>query len=291
MRTVVLSLVFVLLYSSGFVVVQYAISSVDPVSFLVLRFAITAVVLGLMCVISRPELPDSRTEIAHTMVAGALVVGTFSLGAFVAIAYGISGSTTALIISLQPLLASLIAMVLFNARVTVAQWLGLFIGFVGVLSIVFWGLRSPSPIGLVMAVLGLLGVASGSVYQKYYCTKMNLLFGGFLQSLSSCILCAIVWLFYPVNFIQWTPTFIFGLLWMAITVSIGAMMLFYLLIRKLSISKVSSLFYLMPISTLFQSILFLDGSISAFQGVGIILVSLSIFLVVYFEQKGKIKSG
>lgn len=285
MKTVILSLLFVLLYSSGFVVVQYAIPFVDPVSYLVLRFALTATVLGLVCLITKPQLPQRRTEILHTMVAGALIVGTFSLGVFVAIGYGISGSTSALIISLQPLLASFIAMVLFKARVTMAQWLGLFIGFSGVLSIVFFGLQSPSKFGLLMAVLGLLGVACGSVYQKYFCAQMHLLFGGFLQSLASCLLCAIVWVFYPTHFVQWTPEFIFGLVWMAIVVSIGALTLLYLLIRNLSISKVSTLFYLMPISALFQSMLFLDGDISLFQGVGIVLVSLSIFMVAFFDQE------
>lgn len=290
MKTLILSFLFVLLYGSGFVATQYGIPFTDPVSFLVIRFAVTAALLGVICLVVKPPLPSNSREIIHTLFAGMLIVGVFSLGVFIAIDYGISASTSALIISFQPLLASLIAMVVFKAKVSLAQWIGLMIGLIGVLAIVFWGLESPSPIGLVMACIGLLGVACGSVYQKYYCADMNLLFGGFLQSLSSFGLCAVVWLFYPVHYVEWTPAFVFSLLWMAVVVSIGALSLLYVLIRQLPISQVSTLFYLVPISALFLSLLFLNGTVSAFQGVGILLVSLSIFLVVYFEQKGKIKT-
>lgn len=287
MKTIIFSFLFVLLYGSGFVATQYGIPFADPVSFLVIRFAITAALLGIVCLIVKPQLPNSIKEVIHTLIAGMLIVGTFSVGVFVAIDYGISASTSALIISFQPLLASLIAMAVFKAQVTTAQWVGLLIGLTGVLAIVFWGLKSPSPMGLIMACVGLLGVACGSVYQKYYCAEMNLIFGGFLQSLSSFGLCAVVWLFYPKHFIDWTEEFVFSLLWMAIVVSIGALSLLYVLIRNLPISKVSTLFYLVPISALFLSLLFLDGTVSVFQGVGIVLVSLSIFLVVSFDQSTK----
>ncbi len=289
MKTIVLSLLFVLLYGSGFVATQYGLPFADPVSFLVIRFAITALLLGIICLVVKPKLPTSIKQVIHTLIAGMLIVGTFSLGVFVAIDYGISASTSALIISFQPLLASLLAKLFFKASVSVSQWIGLIIGLIGVIVIVFWGLESPNIMGLLMACLGLLGVACGSVYQKYYCADMNLIFGGFLQSLSSCLLCVTVWLFYPTHAINWTGSFIFSLLWMAIVVSIGALSLLYVLIRYLPISKVSLLFYLVPISALFLSFLFLDGDISMVQGVGIVLVSLSIFMVTLVDQRNQTK--
>lgn len=285
MKTVILSFLFVLLYGSGFVATQYGIPFADPVSFLTLRFAITTCVLGVVCYVIKPPFPTTIKAWINTAMAGMLIVGMFSLGVFVAIDHGISASTSALIISFQPLLASLLAYLFFQAKITTAQWFGLVIGLVGVLSIVFFGLTSPSPFGLLMAVLGLLGVACGSIYQKYFCHGMNLFSGGLIQSLSSCLLCGLIWLVYPKHFVEWTNSFVFALLWMAIMVSIGVLSLLYLLIQRLPISKVSTLFYLVPISALVFSVIFLNGSVSIFQGVGIVLVSLSIFLVAMFDQK------
>lgn len=158
------------------------------------------------------------------------------------------------------------------------------IGLIGVITIVFYGLKSPSLLGLLMATLGLFGVALGSVYQKYFCANMSLLTGGFIQSLAPCVLCAIIWLIYPKHFVDWNTSFVFSLLWMAVVVSIGALSLLYVLIRHLPISKVSTLFYLVPISALLLSYLFLEGDITLVQSIGIVLVSLSIFLVTLFDK-------
>lgn len=286
MKTIILSLIFVMLFGSGFVATQYGLPYADPISFLVIRFAITATLLGLACLIFKPAMPGSMRKIMHTMIAGVLMVGVFTLGVFLAIDYGISASTSALIISFQPLLASLIARGVYKATISVSQWLGLLIGLTGVIAIVFWGLESPSLIGLAMAVLGLLGATFGSVYQKYYCEDMHLVFGGFVQSAASCVFCAMIWLFYPTHFVEWTFDFIFSLLWMAIAISIGAISVLYLLIRNLPISKVSTLFYLVPISALCLQYIFLDGTINLFQSVGIILVSISVFIVSMLGQRG-----
>lgn len=285
MKTLMLSFCFIVLYGSGFVATQYGMPHTDPVSFLVLRFAITTAVLAMVCLVVKPAFPTTLKEWIHIAIAGTLIIGVFSLGVFVAIANEISASTSALIISFQPLLSSLIAYLFFKERITKAQWLGLIIGLVGVLAIVFFGLKKPSLFGLIMAILGLLGVACGSIYQKYFCKDMNRLSGGLIQSFASCVFCALIWLVYPTHFVEWHPDFIFALLWMAIGVSVGAFSLLYLLIQQLPISKISTLFYLVPISALFLSVMFLDGNITLFQSVGIVLVSVSIFLVTLFDQR------
>ena len=285
MKSLIASFLFVFLYGSGFVATQYGLPFVDPVSFLVIRFAITASILGIVCLIVKPEFTVTRSDLIHTFIAGMLILGLFSLGVFLAIDYGLSASTTALIISFQPLLASVIAQIFFKTKVSVAQWIGLIIGLLGVLLIVFWGLKTPNIIGLLMAGLGLLGMACGSVYQKHYCADMHLVFGGFLQSCAACLLCLLVWPFYSTHFIIWMPEFIFSLLWMAIAVSIGGVTLLYVLIRQLSISKVSTLFYLIPIAALVLSLIFLEGDIYKVQVIGIVLVSVAIFLVAHFDQR------
>ncbi|PNK60449.1 DMT family transporter [Psychrobacter sp. FDAARGOS_221] len=303
MKALIASFLFIFLYGSGFVATQYGLPYVDPVSFLVIRFAITACLMGTLCLVIRPKLAGSKLttsksagsqdtagsdtikDLMHTFIAGALMVGLFSLGVFLAIDYGLSASTTALVISFQPLVASVMAQIFFKAKVSIAQWIGLIIGLIGVLFIVFWGLKTPNIIGLLLAGLGLLGVACGSVYQKHFCADMHLVFGGFIQSCAACILCALVWPLYGAHFIEWTPEFIFSLLWMAIAVSIGGVNMLYILIRQLSISKVSTLFYLIPIAALVLSLIFLEGHIYKVQGIGIILISLSIYLVARYDQR------
>src|SRR5699024_2821744 len=104
-------------------------------------------------------------------------------------------------------------------------------------------------------------------------------------------LCLLIWPLYGTHFVIWTPEFIFSLLWMAIAVSIGGVTLLYVLIRQLSISKVSTLFYLIPIAALILSLIFLEGHIYKVQAIGIVLVSLSIFLVAHFDQRTTVSSA
>ncbi|WP_084632025.1 DMT family transporter [Oceanospirillum maris] len=279
MHTAILSLLFITLYGSGFVATQFGIPYTDPLSFLTYRFFITAIILTIVCLVIRARWPSSVKEVMHQSIAGALIVGTFSIGVFISIDQGTSAATSALIISFQPLIASLLSFLIMRTKINRPQWIGLIMGLLGVSFIVFSKLSVNSLSGIMMSVLGLLGLAFGSLYQKAFCANMNIFSGGVIHTSSSAVLCLLISLFYGDSYTEWQPEFIFSLLWMSIVVSIGALSILYVLIRKLEISQVSSLFYLIPVSSVILSIIFLDESLNTNELVGILITSVAVFMV------------
>ena len=79
----VLPLMFVALYGSGFVGAKYGLPYSPPLTFLVLRFALAAVLIAFLAALLRARWPGSLLELLHIATAGALTVGMFSAGVFV----------------------------------------------------------------------------------------------------------------------------------------------------------------------------------------------------------------
>lgn len=279
MKTLIFAFLFVVLYGSGFVAAKVGLSYSDPLSFLVFRFSITATLLVFVCLAIKAPWPKSLKELMHIAVAGTLIVGTFSAGAFISIDMGTPAATTSLIISLQPLIASLLSFVLLKTAISRSQWFGLVLGLAGVSFLVLNKLGAANIEALLMSVVGLLGLTFGSLYQKHFCSNMNIFTGGVIHTSASALLCVVLMLFYPSLYIEWHPEFIAALLWMSVVVSIGALSMLYVLIRTLEISQVSSLFYLTPVSSVLFSVLLLDQSLDQLELLGIVLTSLSVFMV------------
>ena len=207
-----------------------------------------------------------------------MLIGTFSLGVFVSIDLGTSPATSSLIISFQPLLVGLFSHFIWKNTVSRSQWIGLLLGLTGITFIVFNQLGHTPLIGFFMSIVGLLGLTLGSLYQKRFCSNLNIFTNGMIHSLSSSVLCFLILPFVKSNVI-WAPQFIGALLWMSIGVSICALSLLYLLIKRIPISQVASLFYLMPVSTLFFSVIFFKDHLNLLNSIGILVTASAIFLV------------
>lgn len=277
--TMILSGLFILLYSSGFVATQYGIPYSDPFSFLSYRFLIAAAILALICRVIRAPWPKTAKEVTHQIIAGLLVIGVFSIGVFVSLDQGVSAGISSLIISLQPLVASGFAFLLLKEGINTRQWIGLLLGVSGVTVIVMEQINPDDLSGILMSFIALLGLALGSLYQKRFCQQMNIFTGGFIQSGSAALLCTLIMLTDNTGYVHWNSDFIMSLIWMAVVVSIGALSILYRLIRIMSISEVSSLFYLMPVGAVLLSAVVFDQTISMFEGTGIMITAIAVFLV------------
>src|SRR5438132_786103 len=124
-------ILFVVLWSTGFIGTKYVVNNADPLTYLAIRMAIVVVLMGIICAIARPAWPN-RIEIGHSIVAGILVHGIYLGGTAVAISLSIPAGLSALIPGLQPILTSTIANRWLGERVTAMQWGGLLIGLAGV---------------------------------------------------------------------------------------------------------------------------------------------------------------
>ena len=279
---------FIFLYGSGFIFTQYGLHNSSPIAFLAIRFFIAFWILLLIAYILKVPVPKNKKEFFHIAFAGSLTVGTFSLGVFMSISYGVSGALNALIIALQPIVVTFLAMRFLDEKSNQRVWLGLVIGFIGVAFVVISKLETSydSIVGVFWSVIGLLGLSFGSLYQKKYCTSMNLFSGGAIQTLSSTLL-VLPFLFLEESFVNLDSEFIIALLYMAVGVSIGALSLLYIMIKKGEVSKVSSIFYLVPVSAAVVSYFLLGETMewNVFVGIGAVIIGIVLINKKSFRNK------
>ena len=281
-----LAISFVLLYGSGFVFTQYGLENSSPMAFLTLRFFIAFIILLIIAFYLKSSWPKTLKEFLHISIAGSLTVGTFSLGVFLSISYGVSASLNALVIALQPIVVTFFAMKFLGERINKYGTVGLISGFLGVCFVLYSTMEFSldAVYGVLFSFLALFGLSFGNLYQKKFCTKMNLFSGGAIQTLSSTIL-VLPFLAYEDVHMNFNGDFIIALIYMTVGVSIGALSLLYIMIDKGAVSKVSSLFYLMPVSAVFISWFLFDKSIDMEVIFGVVVIFISILLIMKKDKK------
>ena len=159
--------------------------------------------------------------------------------------------------------------------------IGLLLGILGVAFVVSSkvGGSSSQVLGIVFSIIALLGLSFGNIYQKKYCSNMNLYSGGAIQTLSSTILVVPILLFFEDINITFNGDFLIALVYMSVGVSIGALSLLYVMIEKGEVSKVSSVFYMMPVCAALISYFLFDIDIDITMFIGIFAVLVGILLI------------
>jgi len=281
MKTLALPIVFIFLYGSGFVFTAFGLENSSPMAFLALRFFIAFFILLIIARILRVQWPNTLLEFIHISTAGLLTVGVFSIGVFLSISFGVSASLSALIIALQPIIVTFLAVKLLGEKFNMKILIGLFLGILGVAFVVSSkvGGSSSQILGIVFSIVALLGLSFGNIYQKKYCSNMNLYSGGAIQTLSSTILVLPILLFFEDINITFNTDFLIALVYMSVGVSIGALSLLYVMIEKGEVSKVSSVFYMMPVCAAVISYFLFGTNIDITMFIGILAVLLGILLI------------
>ena len=280
-RKLTLPILFIFLYGSGFVFTALGLQNSSPIAFLTLRFFIAFFILLIIATIMKVEWPNSFKEFIHISTAGMLTVGVFSIGVFLSIDFGVSASLSALIIALQPIIVTFLAVKFLGEKLNNRIIWGLILGIIGVAFVVSTksSFSTNDLLGVIFSIIALLGLSFGNIYQKKFCANMNLFSGGSIQTLASTILTLPLLLFYEDVHIEFNSDFIIALLYMSIAVSIGALSFLYIMIKNGSVSKVSSIFYLVPVSASIVGYFVLDAKFDINIFIGIIFVLCSIILI------------
>lgn len=274
---------FVLLWSTGFIGAKLGLPYVEPFTFLLLRFALLTVVLVVVALVFRAPWPATRAEFARISVVGLLVHGVYLGGVFSALHAGLSAGVAALIVGLQPLLTAVGAGYVLGERVSLRQWLGLILGLIGValvvgdkLSLSSHGAGDASAIAF--AVAALLGITVGTLYQKRHGGAMDLRSGSAIQYAVAAVPVAILALVFESGEVEWSGELIFALGWLVIVLSLGAISLLYLLIRRGAAAKVASLFYLTPPVVAVIAWFLFDETLTPFamMGMGVVVVGVAL---------------
>ena len=245
-----LPLLFVFLWSTGFVGAKFGLPYAEPLTFLLCRYALVVTLMLVIVGLTRAPWPREPRQWLHIGVSGVLVHGFYLAGVFMAIRHGLPAGLTALVVGMQPLLTALAAGGLLGEKVVPRQWLGL--GLVGVGLVVSHklgdGLGALSS-QFLPALVALLGITVGTLYQKRFCARFDLRTGAVLQFVPAALLTLPVALATETMVDQWSGENLFALFWLVLVLSIGAISLLNILIRQGSAVHVARLFYLTPPTT------------------------------------------
>ena len=273
---------FVVLWSTGFIGAKLGVPYVEPFTFLVLRFVFVIALMLPLALLLRARWPQSPREACHIAVAGALIQGGYLGGCFSAVAHGMPAGVIALMVGLQPVLTAFAAAPLLGETVSALQWAGLVLGFGGV-ALVVWqkiSLQGLDAVSLAWSVLALVSITAGTIYQKRYCASFDLRAGSVIQFGAGLLVLLPLALTMETMHVNWTGEFIFALAWLVLVLSIGAISLLYTLIEHGEATRVSSLFYLTPLTTAAMAYFLFGEKLNAAALIGMVIGVVGVALVI-----------
>jgi drug/metabolite transporter (DMT)-like permease len=271
---------FVLLWSTGFIGARLGLPYIEPLTFLAVRMAFVVLIMTAIAFIGRVSMPGAQ-EIRHSLVAGSLVHGLCLGGVFTAISQGVPAGISALITGLQPILTSTIANRFMGETVTRIQWLGLALGLAGVVMVLHDRniVMSGSTLGWIASFASLIGITTGTLYQKRYCGGIDWRAGNLVQYIGAGLLFAAGAFAFETREIHWSGELIFALAWLTLVLSIGAVGLMYWLIRRSAATGFASLFYLVPVVTALFAFILFGERLDALSIAGMIVCAGGVALV------------
>jgi drug/metabolite transporter (DMT)-like permease len=277
--------VFVLLWSTGFIVAKYASPHAPPLAFLLWRYASVVLVLLPVIAITRAPWPRNLASWLHVAVVGVLLQATYLGGVWWAIAAGVPAGASALIVGTQPLLTAFFAGAV-GERASARQWIGLVLGFGGVALVLSdrFTLQGVGPLPLAVNVLALAGITAGTLYQKRFGVGVDLRTGSAIQFGASFLVTAPIVLASGHWQVDFAPQFWLALVWSVLVLSLVAMVLLLTMIRRGRATEVASLMYLTPPATALLAWLLFGESLGARAWVGVLVAMGGVALVL---RKGR----
>jgi drug/metabolite transporter (DMT)-like permease len=278
-------IVFVLLWSTGFVGAKYILPYAEPFVFLTIRYASAAIILVLIAKALREPLRITRAQVQQSILVGIFLQVIYIGGVFYAVSLGLPAGVTAVIVSLQPVLVSVLAFRLLNEGLTLRKVSGLLLGLIGVLLLllpkIFQGnfnLEFPE-IGILSSVLALIGTTTGYLLQKKGGSEIPFLPGTAVQFVTATILFALAGIIFEDWTIKVNFQFILALSWIVLALSIGSIFLLFYLLKHDSASSVSSLYYLVPPLTAVQAYFFFGERFTLIGLLGMAMAAIGTLLV------------
>ena len=274
-------MLFVVLWSTGFIGAKLGLPYAEPFTFLSIRFVITLCILVPVILIFVKERA-SKDVILHSLVTGALVHGCYLGGVFFAISQGMSAGVSALIVALQPLLTVFLAWLVLNERISRRQIVALLVALLGVVLVISpkfingAGAEGITAVNVGAVCLAVVGITVGSLYQKRFVPKTDLRLSTTIQYFGALAPLSLLAFMFETRQIDWTGEFLFALGWLVIVLSIGAVSLLMYLIRRNSASSTASLFYLVPVSTAIIAYFLFDEKLVPVQLIGMIVVIVAV---------------
>jgi len=284
----VMPAVFVLIWSTGFIVARYGMPNAPPFSFLGMRYAFSIVCFSVWIYFAKVKWPETKQEFFHLGVTGILMHAGYLGGVWAAVKAGMGSGLSALIVGFQPVLTA-IWLSTHGAssenKVSQRQWMGLLLGFCGLLLVVWRKLTQGSALdhvnleNLSFAVMALFSITLGTLYQKSFVKPCDVRSANTVQLMAALVVTLPLALLEP-EAVQWTSEFWGAMAWSVLGLTLGGSSLLYMLIQKGAAASVTSLMYLVPPCTAMLAWLLFDEPITWVTLMGIALTAMGVSWVV-----------
>lgn len=286
--------VFVLIWSTGFIVARYGMPHAPPLSFLALRYALSIACFLPWIVWAKVAWPQSRAQWLHLSVTGILMHAGYLGGVWVAVKAGMGSGLSSLIVGFQPVLTAIwLAYILRGSDqpgVTPRQWLGLSLGFVGLLMVVWRKLTLGSPLdhvtpfNMAFALAALLSITVGTLYQKRFVKACDVRSANTVQLLAALAI-TLPFALLETEVMRWNGALMGAMAWSVLGLTLGGSSLLYMLIQRGAAASVTSLMYLVPPTTALMAWVLFGETITLATVLGTALTALGVSLVVRPSRK------
>ena len=272
-------LIFILLWSSAFITTKPIVDNSDPFSALAFRFFLVAIGFYFFSLYSKNSIIIKSDNLIESVLSGILFHGFYLGGVFFSISIGMPAGIAALIVTLQPILTNVLSGPILNEKITIKQWIGALLGFVGAILVLGFDLGSKIPVlGLVATVIALISITTSTIWQKKLSNKLPLSVSNFYQAAGGCLFHVLVVIFFAKPFINFSTTFILAMSHQIFLVSFGAFTILMFLIKKNSASKTVSIFFLIPAVSAFMGWFFLNEILTKIDLVGFLIASTGVYI-------------
>ena len=278
-NAIVMPILFVAFWSTGFISARYAMPYAEPFGFLTVRYILSTLALAAIAAAFRaPRL--SWVHIRDSMIAGILLHAVYLDMVFWAIDHGMPAGLSALIVGLQPIITAFLAAATLGETITPRHWLGLAVGLVGVTMVL---LPRIGVIGSGVNVwtvgasfIAVLGMSAGTVWQKARLKGANLMATTSWQFIGAGLVTLPLAIFAEKHEVTITTPLVLSMIWLVLVLSVGTILLLMWLIEQGAVSRVAALFYLVPACTALFAFILFDEPLSLVQIVGMAVTAVAV---------------
>ncbi len=281
--------VFVLIWSTGFIVARYGMPYAPPFTFLLWRYFFSILCFLPWIVLARVAWPKDSRQALHLAVTGVLMHAGYLGGVWAAVKAGMGSGLSSLIVGIQPVLTAIWLSTMGAGegqhRVTRRQWLGLLLGFAGLVMVVSRKFTQGTPLDHVTpenmgwAVMALLAITSGTLYQKRFVQPCDVRTANTVQLMAAALVTIPLAALEPEG-MQWNGQLMGAMAWSVLGLTLGGSSLLYLLIQRGAAATVASLMYLVPPTTALIAWALFDEQITAITLLGTAITAVGVSLVV-----------
>jgi len=271
--------IFIILWSSAFITTKPIIDFSDPFSALAFRFFFVAIGFYLFSIYSKKSIIIKQKSLVESILSGVLFHGFYLGGVFYSISIGMPTGIAALIVTLQPVLTNALSGPILGEKVTVKQWLGITLGFIGATLVLGLDVGSDIPLlGLVATIVALIAITMSTIWQKKLSNNLPLPVSNFYQAIGGCLFHVLVIILFVEPYINFSQTFMIAMSHQIFLVSFGAFTILMYLIKNNSASKTVSIFFLIPATSAFMAWLFLDESLTSLDLLGFLITTIGVYI-------------